>query len=122
MRASKFVILSPPLLKKNSSLISRFELSRRRSNTVFTATETKNPMQESPLTVTTDFAYVRLHGPGTRKYRDSYDEAHLRRWRDQIADWARTLKAIYAYFDNDQLGFAAHNALTLQKMLRAVSL
>jgi uncharacterized protein YecE (DUF72 family) len=61
----------------------------------------------SPLTVTTDFAYVRLHGP----------EDHLRKWSQQIRNWAKTLKAVYVYFDNDQSGFAARNALTLKQML-----
>jgi uncharacterized protein YecE (DUF72 family) len=71
----------------------------------------------SPLTVTTDFAYVRLHGPGAGKYQGSYDETRLLRWRGQIEDWSRELKAVYVYFDNDQAGFAAQNALTLRKMI-----
>ena len=71
----------------------------------------------SPLTVTTDFAYVRLHGPGPGKYQDSYGEGQLRRWSDQIGEWARTLKAVYIYFDNDQAGFAAQNAITLRQMV-----
>jgi uncharacterized protein YecE (DUF72 family) len=71
----------------------------------------------SPLTVTTDFAYVRLHGPERGKYQGSYSEDRLRRWSDQISNWARTLKAVYIYFDNDQAGFAAQNALTLKQML-----
>lgn len=71
----------------------------------------------SPLTVTTDFAYVRLHGPGAAKYQSSYNENRLLRWRDQIADWAKSLRAVYIYFDNDEAGFAAQNALTLKEML-----
>ncbi len=71
----------------------------------------------SPLTVTADFAYVRLHGPGPGKYQDSYDARRLRQWARQIKTWAKTLTAIYIYFDNDQAGFAARNALTLKRML-----
>jgi uncharacterized protein YecE (DUF72 family) len=71
----------------------------------------------SPLTVTTDFAYVRLHGPGPAKYQNSYDEQRLRKWSRQIRDWGRELKSVYIYFDNDQAGFAAHNALTLKHMV-----
>ena len=72
---------------------------------------------QSPLTVTTDFAYVRLHGPGAEKYQASYSHASLQRWRRQIEIWARTLKAVYIYFDNDQDGYAAQNALSLKRML-----
>jgi uncharacterized protein YecE (DUF72 family) len=73
----------------------------------------------SPLTVATDFAYVRLHGPEPGKYQGSYDEERLRQWSDQIRNWAKTLKAVYVYFDNDQAGFAARNALTLKQMVSA---
>ena len=34
----------------------------------------------SPLTITSDFAYVRLHGPGLGKYQESYSTGRLRRW------------------------------------------
>jgi uncharacterized protein YecE (DUF72 family) len=71
----------------------------------------------SPLTVTTDFAYVRLHGPGREKYQGSYGEDRLRRWSRQIGNWAKKLKAVYVYFDNDQAGFAAQNALTLKQLV-----
>ena len=71
----------------------------------------------SPLTVTTDIAYVRLHGPGAGKYQGSYDGTRLSKWRRQIEKWSHELKAVYLYFDNDQSGFAAQNALTLQKMV-----
>ena len=71
----------------------------------------------SPIKVTADFAYVRLHGPTSGKYQGSYDDDRLRTWCGQIKEWARTLLAVYVYFDNDQAGFAAQNALTLKSML-----
>jgi len=71
---------------------------------------------ESPLQVTTDFTYVRLHGPGG-KYQGSYSDQALRRWAKQIATWSRTLKAVYIYFDNDDSGYAAHNALRLKELV-----
>jgi len=71
----------------------------------------------SPLTITADFAYVRLHGPGLAKYQETYSNRRLRRWSKQIEDWAKDLAAIYIYFDNDQAGNAARNALTLKKMV-----
>jgi uncharacterized protein YecE (DUF72 family) len=71
----------------------------------------------SPLNVTADFIYVRLHGPEANKYQGSYNEDRLRSWARQIEVWARTQKAIYVYFDNDQAGYAAQNALTLKNMV-----
>lgn len=71
----------------------------------------------SPLHITADFAYVRLHGPSRGKYQGSYSKERLNFWARQIETWARNLKAIYIYFDNDQHGYAAANALTLKSML-----
>jgi uncharacterized protein YecE (DUF72 family) len=72
----------------------------------------------SPIEVTADFAYVRLHGPGGR-YQGSYSTAALRDWAKRIRKWRHELKAIYLYFDNDQAGYAAQNALTLRKLVRS---
>jgi uncharacterized protein YecE (DUF72 family) len=71
----------------------------------------------SPLTLTADFTYVRLHGPEAGKYQGSYSQTRLRTWARQIETWARELRAVYVYFDNDQAGYAAANALTLRNMI-----
>jgi uncharacterized protein YecE (DUF72 family) len=71
----------------------------------------------SPLQVTADFAYVRLHGPENGKYQGSYRREKLQSWICHIEAWAKHLKAIYIYFDNDQHGYAPANALTLKSML-----
>lgn len=73
----------------------------------------------SPLHVTADFTYVRLHGPAAGKYQGSYSNDKLREWADQIKRWSRQLHAIYLYFDNDQLGYAAANAITLKSLVAA---
>jgi uncharacterized protein YecE (DUF72 family) len=70
----------------------------------------------SPIQVTADFTYVRLHGPGG-KYQGSYSDTDLREWASRIRKWRRELKTIYIYFDNDQSGYAAQNALTLHEMV-----
>jgi uncharacterized protein YecE (DUF72 family) len=56
----------------------------------------------SPLHLTADFTYVRLHGPTAGKYQGSYSEDRLQSWARQIEIWSRQLKAVYIYFDNDQ--------------------
>ncbi len=71
----------------------------------------------TPVEVTADWTYIRLHGPGA-KYQGSYEQKILRAWAERIHGWSSTLKAIYVYFDNDQAAFAAHNALELNRMVR----
>lgn len=72
---------------------------------------------QSPMTITADFAYVRLHGPGLGKYQESYSTGRLRRWSKQVEDWAKKLASVYIYFDNDQAGYAARNALELKRLV-----
>jgi uncharacterized protein YecE (DUF72 family) len=69
----------------------------------------------SPIQVTADFTYVRLHGPGG-KYQGSYSDAELGEWARRMRNWQRELKTIYIYFDNDQAGYAAQNALSLREL------
>lgn len=72
---------------------------------------------QSPIEVTADFTYVRLHGPGN-KYQGDYSPSILRGWANRIEEWSKKLGHIFVYFDNDQAGFAPKNALQLQKMIR----
>lgn len=72
--------------------------------------------EHSPVRVTADFVYVRLHGPGG-KYQGSYGDDALREWSARIRSWQRELKAIYVYFDNDEAGYAAADALRLKNLV-----
>ena len=72
---------------------------------------------QSPIQITADFTYIRLHGPGANKYQGDYSEAALRTWAQRIRAWRKELKHIFVYFDNDQAGFAPKNALALKKMV-----
>jgi uncharacterized protein YecE (DUF72 family) len=71
---------------------------------------------QSPLQITADFVYVRPHGP-EGAYQGSYSTASLETWARRLEEWGRGLEGAYVYFDNDQGGFAAHNALELKRML-----
>jgi uncharacterized protein YecE (DUF72 family) len=71
----------------------------------------------TPILITADFAYVRLHGPGG-KYQGCYAQERLTEWADRIAQWSRCLRAIYVYFDNDDSGYAARNALELKQLVQ----
>ncbi len=70
----------------------------------------------SPRVVTADFVYIRLHGP-EGAYQGSYDTATLADWAKAISAWSRQGKEVFCYFDNDEAGYAAQNALELQKLL-----
>lgn len=71
----------------------------------------------SPLEVTADFVYVRLHGP-EGKYAGSYSESALQGWANQCRAWQQAGLDVYLYFDNDQLGYAAFNAMRLQQLVQ----
>lgn len=68
----------------------------------------------APEIVTTDFVYIRLHGPG-EAYQGKYRAPTLRLWANKCHQWAQSGKDVYCYFDNDQDGYAPINALALQK-------
>jgi uncharacterized protein YecE (DUF72 family) len=75
---------------------------------------------QSPIEVTADFSYMRLHGPGG-KYQGSYSKEALNKWAKRISKWQTQLRAVYVYFDNDQAGYAARNALTLKTLTSGAS-
>jgi uncharacterized protein YecE (DUF72 family) len=71
----------------------------------------------SPLKVTADFVYLRLHGPTNFKYQGSYNSAALKKWAKQCTAWQKEKREVYVYFDNDQEAYAAFNALKLKELV-----
>ncbi len=69
----------------------------------------------SPEVVTADFVYIRLHGPDG-PYQGEYGDKILRAWAKKCVKWSSEGKDVYCYFDNDQKGYAAKNALKLKQM------
>jgi uncharacterized protein YecE (DUF72 family) len=70
------------------------------------------------LRVTTDFAYVRMHGPDhDQLYGGSYSDADLAWWADRIRDWTAQEKTVFVYFNNDGNANAVRNARTLKTLL-----
>ncbi|MFW5970155.1 MAG: DUF72 domain-containing protein [Halofilum sp. (in: g-proteobacteria)] len=69
----------------------------------------------TPLHLTADFVYVRLHGPGSA-YQGCYDEDTLRGWATTFRGWLREGRDVYCYFDNDEAGYAAINAMRLLEL------
>jgi uncharacterized protein YecE (DUF72 family) len=71
----------------------------------------------SPEVVTANFVYVRLHGPGA-KYQGSYDDEALTIWADKISAWKKDGKDVFCFFDNDEEGYAAFNAIKIKELLQ----
>ena len=60
---------------------------------------------------TADWVYLRFHG--SRLYTSNYSNRELGDWAAKIRKWMGEGKDVYAYFDNDALGYAPENAKTL---------
>lgn len=75
-------------------------------------TANRYPYKEA---VTSDFIYIRLHGSGTL-YASDYTRAELKAWAEKIRSWGMDT---YVYFDNDAMGYAPRNAITLNQLLMA---
>lgn len=66
--------------------------------------------------VTADFVYLRFHGQKTL-YSSCYTEEELKDWAKKIKDWRKRGMNVYAYFNNDALGYAVENAQKLRELV-----
>jgi uncharacterized protein YecE (DUF72 family) len=67
--------------------------------------------------VTTDFAYVRLHGD-KELYTSGYSAAALAEWAALLRGWLDAGRDVYVYFDNDVKVRAPFDALSLTALLQ----
>ena len=72
---------------------------------------------KTPVEITSEFTYVRFHGPGHAKYTGSYSHDELQHWAERIKSWSRNLSTIYVYFNNDVGGWAVRKAIELKALL-----
>ena len=75
--------------------------------------------RKSPKEITADFVYIRLHGPTDEPYQGRYSTRTLSGWAGAISAWVRQGREVFCYFDNDEAGSAAQDALRLQDMLNS---
>jgi uncharacterized protein YecE (DUF72 family) len=73
----------------------------------------ERPFQTHELTV--DWTFVRFHY-GTRGRGGNYSERELEEWGERIEGW-RARADVYAYFNNDWMGYAVENGLRLRALL-----
>lgn len=70
----------------------------------------------TPREVTSDFCYLRFHGPDSL-YGSSYSENALRSWADWLHSLPGEVKYCYIYFNNDASAYAVYNAKKLSNLL-----
>jgi uncharacterized protein YecE (DUF72 family) len=85
----------------------------RGRNIALVAGET--PRWPTHLAATADFVYLRFHGPG-RLYASNYEDDALREWAARIKAWRAEGRDVFAYFNNDEQGYAVRNALRLREL------
>jgi uncharacterized protein YecE (DUF72 family) len=72
--------------------------------------------RRAPLEATADFVYLRLHGPGDA-YRGAYDDDRLGAWAERLLAWRGEGRDAWCFFDNDEAGYAAANAVRLRELV-----
>jgi uncharacterized protein YecE (DUF72 family) len=72
--------------------------------------------RRSPVEVTGNLVYVRLHGPGDA-YEGSYNGRTLFGWVRRFLRWRDEGRDVFCFFDNDEKGYAARDAMRIQEML-----
>jgi uncharacterized protein YecE (DUF72 family) len=72
-----------------------------------------------PWELTTGWTYLRFHGPAAveRPYQGRYGGRRLWRVADRLGSWLDDGVDVYAYFDNDDSGFAVQDARWLAERL-----
>jgi len=66
--------------------------------------------------ITTDFIYIRFHGPSAL-YSSEYSNSQLKIWAAKIKRLKNSGISVFGYFNNDVSGFAVKNAKTLASMV-----
>jgi uncharacterized protein YecE (DUF72 family) len=76
-------------------------------------------LENHPFVLTTDWTYLRFHGPEAleRKYWGRYGPERLRPWAERIAGCLAAGHDVYAYFNNDHHGHAVADARTLLRLV-----
>jgi uncharacterized protein YecE (DUF72 family) len=76
-------------------------------------------LEDHPFVLTTDWTYLRFHGPDAlvRKYYGAYGYRRLRQWATRLSDVLDSGRDVYCYFNNDWEGHAVADASWLRQAL-----
>lgn len=76
------------------------------------------PLLPPEVQVTSEIAYFRWHGKGTRLwYNYQYTTDELEPWVPKVKEVANKAKTVYGYFNNHYHGYAVENCLQVLEML-----
>jgi uncharacterized protein YecE (DUF72 family) len=80
------------------------------------------PLLPPEVHVTSDIAYLRWHGRGTKPWFNyRYSEQQLQEWVPKVNNVAAETKKVLGYFNNHFHGYAPENALQMMEMLGNVT-
>ncbi len=77
---------------------------------------TDSPEKPGEWAVTTDFIYAKFNG-GTAFYNSHYSRNELEQLADKVRAFRDKVHTVYAFFNNDEQGFAVYNAQTFRMLL-----
>ena len=76
------------------------------------------PLLPSDIHLTSDIAYLRWHGKGSRPWYDyRYGVDELRPWAPKVQTIAEKVQKVYGYFNNHYHGYAVENCLQIMEMM-----
>jgi uncharacterized protein YecE (DUF72 family) len=76
------------------------------------------PMLPPEVHITSNIAYFRWHGHGTRPwYNYRYRPEELKPWTPKVKEVAEKVEKVYGYFNNHYHGYAVENCLQVLEML-----
>ncbi|MBW3574711.1 MAG: DUF72 domain-containing protein [Actinobacteria bacterium] len=80
-------------------------------------------LADHPWELTADWTYVRFHGPRATEhaYQGRYGPDGLFWMAERLTDWLGQGRDVYAYFNNDEAGFAVEDARWLAERLHRSS-
>ena len=80
------------------------------------------PLLPPEVQITTDFAYFRWHGRGTKPwYNYRYTPEELSPWLPKLKEATEKVRKVYGYFNNHFHGYAVENCLQILEMLRGLT-
>ncbi|NGX64098.1 MAG: hypothetical protein KR126chlam6_01523 [Candidatus Anoxychlamydiales bacterium] len=71
---------------------------------------------KTPFEVTSNFVYIRLHGP-KKAYSGKYSKNALQKWAKIIKNFQKDKFLVFCYFNNDENAYAVKNAIDLLKIM-----
>ncbi|WP_455370075.1 DUF72 domain-containing protein [[Eubacterium] cellulosolvens] len=80
------------------------------------------PLLPPEIHITSDFAYFRWHGHGTKPwYNYRYEKQELEPWIPKMKETLTEVEKIYGYFNNHYHGYAPENCLQVLEMLGIIT-